>query len=253
MSKYYKSKTFIELPLNGLSYDETMYHLDEAIINNTQILYGDLNAFSYCLLKENESVNAFFYELDILNIDGQSVKWAYSFLYGNDIPKTSGCDLMQKVVEVAFNKNYKIYFLGASETVINQLVDIFTQKFSSQIIAGYRNGYFLPEEEEKIARQIADSGANILFVALPSPKKELFLKHYKEILKPLNFLMGVGGSFDVIAGFTKRAPIWMQDMGLEWFYRFLQEPRRMWKRYLITNSLFIYYVLREKFSGKSSK
>ena len=98
-----------------------------------------------------------------------------------------------------------------------------------------------------IARQIADSGAQLLFVAIVYPIKENFLFEHAEILKKVNFTMGVGGSFDIIAGVTKRAPKWIQNMGMEWFYRFLQEHRRMWRRYLVGNSKFIYLVIKEKF------
>ena len=86
-----------------------------------------------------------------------------------------------------------------------------------------------------------------MFVAISSPTKENFLYKNKEILQSVNFIMGVGGSFDVVAGKVKRAPIWMQKNGLEWFYRFIQEPKRMWKRYLVGNSKFILLVLKEKF------
>ena len=117
-----------------------------------------------------------------------------------------------------------------------------------QLKLGYRNGYFTKEEEPFIAQEIADSGAQLLFVAISSPTKENFLYQYKNELSAVNFIMGVGGSFDVVAGLTKRAPLWMQKAGLEWFYRFIQEPKRMWKRYLVGNSKFIYLVLKELFN-----
>jgi N-acetylglucosaminyldiphosphoundecaprenol N-acetyl-beta-D-mannosaminyltransferase len=123
--------------------------------------------------------------------------------------------------------------------------------YGEQIIAGFCNGYFKKEDDEAVAKQIADSGADILFVAMGSPRKEIFLNTYKCIIN-VPFIMGVGGSFDVVAGFVKRAPIWMQRNCLEWFYRFIQEPRRMWKRYLTTNSVFIYLVVREKVFGARS-
>ena len=91
----------------------------------------------------------------------------------------------------------------------------------------------------------------MLFVAIISPKKEIFLNRYKTQLQNVNFIMGVGGSFDVIARKVKRAPIWMQNLGLEWFYRFLQEPKRMWKRYLIGNTKFSILVLKEFFRKKN--
>ena len=85
-----------------------------------------------------------------------------------------------------------------------------------------------------------------MFVAISSPTKENFLYENKELLKNVNFIMGVGGSFDVISGLVKRAPLWMQKIGMEWFYRFAQEPKRMWKRYLIGNIKFIWMVFKER-------
>jgi len=183
---------------------------------------------------------------DIINADGLPLVWV-SRLFGEiRLPeRVTGVDLMQQVVELAAKKNYKIFLLGAKEEVVSKVVDLYTKQYSSAIIAGYRNGYFKESDENMVAAEIAASGANILFVAITSPKKENFLYKYKQQLNAVNFIMGVGGSFDVVAGKVKRAPIWMQRTGLEWLYRVIQEPGRMWKRYLVTNTLFIYYVFRE--------
>ena len=151
---------------------------------------------------------------------------------------------MEELVKRSFEKGYKCFFFGATEEVVTKLVNIYKMQYSEDIIAGFRNGYFVKEDEKKIARQIAESGANILFVAITSPKKEIFLNTNKKQLQNVNFIMGVGGSFDVISGKVKRAPLWMQNIGLEWFYRFLQEPKRMWKRYLVGNLKFIWLVVK---------
>ncbi|MGB2870098.1 MAG: WecB/TagA/CpsF family glycosyltransferase, partial [Bacteroidota bacterium] len=113
-------------------------------------------------------------------------------------------------------------------------------------IAGYRNGYFSKSEEEGIVQTIAESGANILFIGFGSPKKEYFVEEWKERFR-VHVVHGVGGSFDVYAGKTKRAPFWMQNAGLEWLFRLLQEPRRMFWRYLSTNTAFLLLVSKELF------
>ncbi|MCY1535776.1 N-acetylglucosaminyldiphosphoundecaprenol N-acetyl-beta-D-mannosaminyltransferase [compost metagenome] len=96
-----------------------------------------------------------------------------------------------------------------------------------------------------MVEKVRKSGAQLLFVAITSPKKENFINRWKDQLG-VNFVMGVGGTFDVVAGKVKRAPVWMQNCGLEWFYRVIQEPGRMWKRYLTTNSQFAWILLKEK-------
>src|SRR5690606_39144283 len=177
-------------------------------------------------------------EATLINADGQAVVWAAKFL-GQPLPeRVAGIDLMENLVKLAYEKKYSIFFFGAKEDIVKSVVDKYSKSFSPSIIAGYRNGYYTSEEEESIANQISSSGANILFVAITSPKKEKFLYKYREVLSKVNFIMGVGGSFDVVAGKVKRAPIWMQKIGLEWFYRFAQEPKRMWKRYLFGNYTF---------------
>jgi N-acetylglucosaminyldiphosphoundecaprenol N-acetyl-beta-D-mannosaminyltransferase len=183
---------------------------------------------------------------DIINADGQAIVWASQFLKVPLPERVPGIDLMENLVKLAKEKNYRIFFLGAKENVVKQVVHLYSSRYGCEIIAGYRNGYFSHDEEEKVARQIADSKASILFVAMTSPKKEIFLNTYKNVIKA-PFIMGVGGSFDVVSGVVKRAPLWMQNNGLEWFYRLLQEPRRMWKRYLVGNSEFIYLILKEKY------
>jgi N-acetylglucosaminyldiphosphoundecaprenol N-acetyl-beta-D-mannosaminyltransferase len=145
---------------------------------------------------------------------------------------------------MAARKKYKIFFLGAKEEVVSKVTAIYKEQYGPEIIAGYRNGYFSPEEEAAVASEISDSGAHILFVAISSPKKEIFLNKYKELIRA-PFIMGVGGSFDVVSGKTKRAPAWMQRNGLEWLYRIYQEPRRMWKRYAVTNTKFILLVFKQ--------
>jgi N-acetylglucosaminyldiphosphoundecaprenol N-acetyl-beta-D-mannosaminyltransferase len=116
----------------------------------------------------------------------------------------------------------------------------------NEIIAGYRNGYYKEEEEREIAEAIAASEADILFVAMSSPKKEYFLHRHKDILNRISFIMGVGGSFDVVSGKVKRAPMWMQKMGLEGLARFIQEPKKMWKRFVLDNYRFIRLVYKWK-------
>ena len=140
-------------------------------------------------------------------------------------------------------KRIPTFFFGAREPIVQKNVEKFKAKYPQLDIAGYRNGYFTQEEEKDIADQIRDSRADILFVGMSSPKKEKFLNQWMPHMQ-VPFSMGVGGSFDIVAGLTKRAPKWMQESGLEWLHRFLQEPRRMWWRYAKTNTIFIWKLLK---------
>jgi N-acetylglucosaminyldiphosphoundecaprenol N-acetyl-beta-D-mannosaminyltransferase len=119
--------------------------------------------------------------------------------------------------------------------------------FPNLQIAGWHNGYFSPEENLGLVELVRRSGADCLFLGLPTPRKERLLAQYKDEFG-VSFIMGVGGSFDVLAGAVSRAPLWMQNAGLEWFYRFYQEPRRMFWRYFSTNIQFATLLVRELFN-----
>jgi N-acetylglucosaminyldiphosphoundecaprenol N-acetyl-beta-D-mannosaminyltransferase len=238
---------FLGIPVDVLTMRETIQSIDNAVTKNDRINHVVINAGKVVSMQTDTQLFESVVSCDLINADGQSIVWAARFL-GHHLPeRVAGADLMQELVKLASIKNYKCFFLGAKEEIVKKVVDIYTDLYGGSIIAGYRNGYFKKEEEASVAQQIADSGAQLLFVAITSPKKENFMYEYRHLLSNVNFTMGVGGTFDVVAGFTKRAPRWMQNIGMEWFYRFIQEPGRMWKRYLVGNSKFIYLVLKHKF------
>ncbi len=227
---------------------ETLALVSNAISEKKQLHHVVVNAGKIVAMQKDEALRKSVIESDIINADGQAVVWAAKILGKPLKERVAGIDLMENLVELAHQQNHKIFLLGAKEEVVLKVSEIYQETYNTNIIAGYRNGYFTKEDEPQIAQQIATSGAQMLFVAITSPIKENFLYNHRELLKDVPFVMGVGGSFDVISGLTKRAPVWMQNAGLEWFYRFLQEPQRMWKRYLVGNSTFIWLVLKEKFS-----
>ena len=243
--------SFLNTSVHNLTMDETLIIINNAIIQNEQIHHVVVNAGKIVQMQRDNQLRESVNNSDIINADGQAVVWAAKFLNKPLKERVAGIDLMQNLVEIAHKNNHKIFLFGAKEDVVKKIVSIYSEKYGENLIAGYRNGYYNKEDEASIANDIASSGANMLFVAITSPKKENFLYEFKNELKTVNFIMGVGGSFDVIAGLTKRAPLWMQNNGLEWFYRFLQEPKRMWKRYLVGNTKFIYLVFKEKIRGSS--
>jgi len=241
--------TILNSPVDVLTMEATLDRINGSIVKKQRLRHVVVNAAKLVNMQKDKELYDSVVTCDLINADGQSVVWASRFL-GKPLPtRVAGIDLMEQLVALAHNKGYKIFLLGAKEATVKKVVDIYASKYSPKLIAGYHNGYFSQAEEPKIAEKISKSKADMLFVAISSPKKEIFLKKYESLID-IPFVMGVGGSFDVISGITKRAPLWMQNVGLEWFYRFLQEPGRMWKRYLITNSLFIFYVFRERFRPK---
>jgi N-acetylglucosaminyldiphosphoundecaprenol N-acetyl-beta-D-mannosaminyltransferase len=240
---------FLGIPVDALSMQETVNYINENIDAGKRINHVVINAGKVVAMQTDNQLYESVVACDLINADGQSIVWASKFL-GSKLPgRVAGIDLMEELVFLAAQKKYKCFFFGAKENIVKRVVDFYSEKYGKEIIAGYRNGYFLKEDEAEIARQIGESGAQILFVAITSPRKEKFLYTYRKELADINFTMGVGGSFDVISGLTKRAPHWMRINGLEWFYRLAQEPRRMWRRYFFGNFMFIRIVLEEKIRG----
>jgi len=243
---------FIFTYVDAFNMDETLMAIEERILARQITQHVVINAGKIVLMEKDKDLREIVNSCPIINADGQSVVWASRFL-GHDLPeRVTGIDLMFRLIERASLKGYRVYFFGAAEEVVVKTKNHFEQKFPALQVAGYRNGYFSIEDEDSIVRDMRESHADILLIAFSSPKKELWVRdHIDQINIP--FVMGVGGSFDIVAGVTKRAPGIMQKMGLEWAFRLFQEPRRMLKRYVYGNSRFVYLVLRYKFHRKLSQ
>ena len=180
---------------------------------------------------------------DFLLADGLPVVWA-SRLLGQSLPgRVNGTDLMEEMIKVAAERGYRVFFVGARREILNTAVEKLKLRFPDLIVVGQHHGYFRPEEEASLVQEIVASRAQLLFLAMSTPRKEIWGDDNLHLLGP-TVCQGVGGSIDVVAGLTRRAPVWMQRTGLEWFFRLLQEPRRMWRRYLDTNTAFLWIVLR---------
>lgn len=237
---------FLNTHVDNYTMEETMEAVRDAIESGKQIHHVVVNAGKMVAMQRDAQLRESVNNSDLINADGQAVVWASRFLGKPLKERVSGIDIMESLVKEAAEHGYRVFFFGAREEIVSKVVSIYRERHGDRIIAGYRNGYFASEEETEIARQISESGAQILFVAISSPQKENFLYNHRRLLQNVNFIMGVGGSFDVVSGLVRRAPRWMQRAGLEWFYRLMQEPRRMWKRYLVGNTKFIWLVFRER-------
>ncbi len=230
--------------VNALSMDETVDYVKKVIARrNPPVQHVVINALKVNLMEEDPKLREIVNACPLINADGSSILWAAKKLGVPIKERVTGIDLFQRLVKEAAENGYKIYLFGAKEEVVTKVRDIFQKEYPTLEIAGYRNGYFTPEEEPQIVADMAASGADMMFVAFSSPKKEYWIHKYLDQLN-IPFVMGVGGSFDVVAGVTKRAPEFWQKIGMEWFYRFIQEPRRLWKRYVVGNAVFIRHVQR---------
>lgn len=180
---------------------------------------------------------------DLIVADGVPIVWSTKLLKMPLADRVAGVDLMEELLISGNECGLKIYLLGAQQEVIDTLSRKINKEYPNLEIAGSRNGFFGEKDDPEVIQDIRESGANILFIGMPSPFKEVWGEKYREQLG-VNVIFGVGGSFDVLAGYVTRAPKWMQRSGLEWAWRLGMEPRKMWRRYLVTNSQFIYRLGR---------
>lgn len=176
---------------------------------------------------------------DIVSADGQAIVW-FGRLSGVPIPeRVTGIDLMSDLLEEANRYAWRVYLLGGTEAVVHQTLQHIQARYPGLGALAGRNGYFAADEEEAICDSMAAWHPDIVFLGMNTPKKELLA--YTQLHRMgSKLVMGVGGAFDVWAGTTRRAPVILQRFGLEWFFRFLQEPLRMWRRYIFGNVRFLY-------------
>jgi N-acetylglucosaminyldiphosphoundecaprenol N-acetyl-beta-D-mannosaminyltransferase len=209
-----------------------------------------LNAAKVILATRDEQLHDIIASCDLVSADGSSVVWASRLLRRPLPERVAGIDLFTAILERAETTGHSVYFLGATQDVLDEMLSRLRIRFPSLNVAGARNGYW--DSDEEVVAAVAASGADFLFLALPSPRKEFWLREYLDGLS-VPFVMGVGGSFDVLAGKVGRAPRLVQRIGCEWVWRLGQEPRRMWKRYLVGNTRFIALTIGEWWRLRGSR
>ncbi|WOX06729.1 WecB/TagA/CpsF family glycosyltransferase [Microbulbifer pacificus] len=239
------------VPMDVASMPDTVASIAERIRSGVFTQHVVVNVAKLIHMQRDAELSASVKSCDIINIDGMGVVWGARFL-GHDIPeRVAGIDLFYSLLHMSSEHEFPVYFLGAREQVVQDAVLKLKSRFPQLNVAGWHHGYFW-DEEEAVVEKIRQSGARLLFVAITSPRKENFIHRWRDTLG-VDFVMGVGGTFDVVAGKVQRAPLWVQRAGLEWMFRMLQEPGRMWRRYLFTNSAFAWLLLREKLRSRLSR
>jgi N-acetylglucosaminyldiphosphoundecaprenol N-acetyl-beta-D-mannosaminyltransferase len=232
------------LPFDPLTMTQALDRCRAAIQDGDYLSVGVVNAAKLMAMRRDLQLREAVTGCDMILADGQSIVWASRILHAPLPERVAGIDLFFELLGEAAQKAYRVYFLGARREVLDRMLEEIMHRFPGLQVAGARDGYFRAEDEFAVAEEIRDSGADLLFVGMSSPKKELFLDRWGKATR-VRVVHGVGGSFDVLAGLTSRAPLWWQHRGLEWLYRALQEPLRLGPRYLKTNLSFIALVACE--------
>ena len=228
--------TVCGLPVHPLTLEESVATAEALIADGGPHQHVVLNAAKVVQAHDDPELARIVRSCSLVNADGQSVVWA-SRLLGSPLPeRVAGIDFMLALWRSAARNGYRVYLLGAQPEVVEETARIAAGQGVD--VVGHRHGYWDDTEEPEVVAAVREARPDVLFLAVPSPRKEYFLaRRQKELACPL--VVGVGGSFDVVAGLRSRAPGWMQRAGLEWFHRLVQEPRRMLMRYAVGNARFV--------------
>lgn len=238
------ARDVLGVPVRAMTMAAVLELIDDTIVARQRLRIGVVNAAKLVNMRRDAVLRQDVLSSDVILADGMAVVWA-SRLLGRPLPeRVAGIDLMLALLRHGASRGYRVFFLGATEDVLRRVTERVAADFPGVVIAGRRNGYFSLAEEAEVAAEIAAARPDVLLVAMSSPRKEHFMARWGTAL-PVSVWHGVGGSFDVVAGHVRRAPERWQRLGLEWLYRVGQEPRRLWRRYLVTNTLFGLLLLAE--------
>jgi len=237
------------VPIDALTMAQAVERCRAAVADGEYLPIGVVNAAKVVHMRHDPQLRRAVTGCRMVLADGQSVVWASHLLHEPLPERVAGIDLFQELLAAAAQHGYRVYFLGARPEVLTAALREVTRSYPGITIAGARDGYFPAADERRVAGEIKRSRADLLFVGMSSPRKELFLSRWGPATG-VRVAHGVGGSFDVLAGVTKRAPVAWQRSGSEWLYRLLQEPRRLGPRYVKTNLAFMGVVAHEVMSHR---
>ena len=234
---------FLGCPIDILTMAETVERAAGAMRSRVRLQHVALNVAKFVNMQTDPVLREDVANSDLVGIDGMGIVLAARWL-GLRVPeRVAGIDLFKEILEVCAREGFRPFLLGATPQVLEQAAKTISDEYPSIQFAGLRDGYFRTGQEEEVVKQILASKADCLFIGMPTPRKERFLARYRDYLQ-VPFIMGVGGSLDVVAGHVSRAPRSLQASGCEWLYRVYQEPRRMWWRYTRTNTLFATILIK---------
>ena len=236
---------FLNTEVDNLTMEAAICKINELIVNKKPSYVVTPNVDHIVKLEEDKEFQEVYKSADLILTDGMPLIWISKLKKKPIKEKVSGSDLFPKVCKMAADKGYKVFLLGAAEGVADKAADNLRKKYEGlNIIGTYSPSYGFENKEDEIKhiiRIINDIKPDILAVGLGAPKQEKFLYKYRNKLNvPIS--LAIGATIDFEAGNVSRAPKWMQNSGLEWFYRLLKEPKRMFKRYLVDDIKIIKIV-----------
>lgn len=233
----------LDCPVDVLTREETIATIMRAMKDRQPCMHVSLNVAKLVSARTDQDLARDIASADIVGIDGMGITIGMRLTGHSTAPRLAGVDLFEALMALCARDGLRPFLLGARQEVLEESMRRLATRYPGLTFAGCHHGYFDGRDGE-VAGLVRASKADCLFLAMPSPRKERFMARWRNELG-VPFVMGIGGTLDVMAGKVARAPKLMQRLGLEWLYRLAQEPRRMWRRYLVTNVQFAGLLARE--------
>ncbi len=233
------------ISIHNLSMDEGVESIVRKLEGSSPKIVSFVNADCANIAWRDRAYRKILNSADLVFADGIGMKLGGKILGTEIRQNVNGTDLFPRLCGVISGTGKRVFLLGGKPGVAEDVQIWLREHFPQVQVSGFRNGYISREEEADVVRRIAESGADLLLVAMGAPMQEKWIAKNIEKTR-VKVAMGVGGLFDFYSGQTPRAPIWVRELGMEWVYRFYQEPRRLWRRYLVGNILFLYRVMESR-------
>ena len=238
-----KTVPILNCEFSAVTLEETVDWARDWIQSGRRGYVCTVNVAILMMMRADPNLQRFVDGASLVVADGQPLVWASHFQSDTLPERVTGVDLVDQLCALAAKEGFGVYFLGARREVIDTAVSRLKVRHPGLVVSGIADGYFDSEEAPERARAVHESGAKLLLVGMGVPRQEEFIESQWDELG-ISLAIPVGGSFEVIAGTARRAPVFLQRVGMEWAFRLAQEPRRLWKRYLVTNTQFVFHLLR---------
>ena len=241
-----KTDRLISFPVSTGTYEEMLREIVAFSHAGTSSIVCIANVHMVVTAYQDKQFAPAVRNADIVTPDGLPLTWAMRLLFGVKQPRVAGMDLLPDLIKAAEGSGIPVYFYGGTPGMLENTCQYLNKNYPSLKIAGKFSPPFralTADEENEVTDMIKNSGAKIVFVVLGCPKQEKWMDMMKD--KFPGVMVGVGGALPVLIGMQKRAPLWMQKNGFEWLYRLVQEPKRLFRRYAVTNTLFVLLVVKE--------
>ncbi|MGB0712664.1 MAG: WecB/TagA/CpsF family glycosyltransferase [Gammaproteobacteria bacterium] len=240
--------SILGIPVENLTMDEAVEAILEAMEKPVARQICFVNADCFNIAARDPEYRQTLLSCDAVYADGIGVKLAGKILRREVKQNVNGTDLFPRLCDAMQGTQRSLYLLGARPGIADAVAEFVTKNYPDCRIAGHHHGYLDEAGEREVIEEIRASGAELLLVAFGAPRQDRWIEQHLEETG-VRVAMGVGGLFDFYSGRMPRAPQWMRELALEWLYRFIQEPRRMWRRYFVGNFVFLFRIYRERFFG----